>query len=121
MILFRYVAKRTLAAILAALAGVVAIYLAVDFVDNSAAFGGAGWLPAVLELYANKAAVVARMVAPAAMILGAAIAVSGLRRTREYTALRAMGLGPWRLAVPVLAVTLALIAQQARRGVGAVR
>lgn len=108
MILFGYVARKTVAAILAALTGVVAIYLAVDFVDNSSGFGGPGWIPAVLELYANKAAVVMRMVAPAAMILGSAIAVSGLRRTREYTALRAMGLGPWRLAVPVLAVTLAL-------------
>lgn len=108
MILFGYVARRALAAILAALAGVVAIYLAVDFVDNSSGFGGPGWLPAVLELYANKAAVVMRMVAPAAMILGSAIAVSAFRRTREYTALRAMGLGPWRLAVPVLAVTTAL-------------
>ena len=108
MILFGYVSRRTLAAIVAALAGVVAIYLAVDFVDNSAAFGGPGWVPAALELYANKAAVVIRMVAPAAMILGSAIAVSALRRTREYTAMRAMGLGPWRLAVPVLAVTFAL-------------
>ncbi|HEY6005105.1 MAG TPA: LptF/LptG family permease [Anaeromyxobacter sp.] len=108
MILFRYAARRTLAAIFAALAGVVAIYLAVDFVDNSSAFGGPGWIPAVLELYANKAAVVARMVAPASMILGSAIAVSTFRRTREYTALRAMGLGPWRLAVPVLVVTLGL-------------
>jgi lipopolysaccharide export system permease protein len=108
VILFAYVARRTLGAIFAALVGVVAIYLAVDFVDNSSGFGGPGWVPAVLELYANKAAVVTRMVAPAAMILGAAIAVSGFRRTREYTALRAMGLGPWRLAGPVLAVTLGL-------------
>jgi lipopolysaccharide export system permease protein len=108
VILFAYAARRTIAAIFAALAGVVAIYLAVDFVDNSAAFGGPGWLPAVVELYANKAAVVMRMVAPAAMILGSAIAVSAFRRTREYTAMRAMGLGPWRLAVPVVTVTAAL-------------
>lgn len=108
MILFRYVARRTLAAILAALFGVVAIYLAVDFVDNSAGFGGHGWVPAVLELYANKAAMVVRLVAPAAMLLGAAIAVSTFRRTREYTAMRALGLGPWRIAVPVLVVTLGL-------------
>lgn len=108
MILFAYAARRTLGSIGAALAGVVAIYLAVDFVDNSSAFGGHGWFPAVLELYANKAAVVVRMVAPAAMILGAAIAVSTFRRTREYTAMRATGLGPWRLAVPVLAVTFGL-------------
>jgi len=108
VILFAYAARRTLAAIFAALAGVVAIYLAVDFVDNSSGFGGPGWVPAVIELYANKAAVVVRMVAPAAMILGSAVAVSGFRRSREYTAMRSVGLGPWRLAGPVLAVTLGL-------------
>jgi lipopolysaccharide export system permease protein len=104
--LFRHLAARTLAAFLGALAGVVAIFLAVDFVDNSASFGGEGWVLAVLELYANKAAVVVRQVAPAAMILGAAIAVSGLRRTREWTAMRSVGLGTWRVALPVAAVAL---------------
>ncbi len=105
MILFAYAARRALAAMAGALAGVVALYLAVDFVDNSAGFVGPGWVPAALELYANKAAVVARMVAPAALLLGASVAVSGFRATREWTAMRAVGLGPWRLAVPVLAVT----------------
>lgn len=108
MILFAYAARRTLAAVVAALAGVVAIFLAVDFVDNSAGFGGPGWVPAVLQLYAYKIPVVVRMVAPAAMLLGAGIAVSTFRNTREYTAMRASGLGPWRLAVPVLAVTFGL-------------
>ena len=65
-------------------------------------------MPAVLELYANKAVVVVRLVAPAAMLLGASVAVSTFRKTREYTAMRAVGLGPWRLAVPVLAVTFGL-------------
>ena len=105
MILFSYAARRALGAMLGAIAGVVALYLAVDFVDNSAGFSGAGWVPAALELYANKAAVVARQVAPAAILLGASVAVSGFRATREWTAMRAVGLGPWRLAVPVLAVT----------------
>lgn len=108
MILFRYAARRVLGATLVALAAVVGVYLAVDFVDSSSAFGGPGWIPAVLELYANKALVVVRMVAPAAMVLGAGIAISTFRNTREYTAMRASGLGPWRLAVPVLVVTLAL-------------
>jgi lipopolysaccharide export system permease protein len=103
--LFAYAARRTLGATLAALAGVVGLYLAVDFVDNSAGFGGHGWVLAVLELYANKGLVVTRQVAPAAMLLGAAVAVSTFRKTREYTAMRAVGLGPWRLALPVLAVT----------------
>jgi lipopolysaccharide export system permease protein len=104
VILFRYAARRALVAMIGALAGVVALYLAVDFVDNSASWKGAGWQLAALELYANKAVVVARMVAPAAILLGASIAVSGFRATREWTAMRALGLGPWRLAVPVLAV-----------------
>jgi lipopolysaccharide export system permease protein len=104
--LFLYVARRTLATFLGALAGVVAIFLAVDFVDNSPGFTGEGWVLGVLELYANKTAVVVRQVAPAAMILGAAISVSSLRRTREWTAMRAMGLGPWRMALPVVAVAL---------------
>ncbi len=104
MILFRYAARRALVAMLGALAGVVALYLAVDFVDNSASWKGAGWQLAALELYANKAVVVARMVAPAAILLGASLSVSGFRATREWTAMRALGLGPWRLAVPVLAV-----------------
>lgn len=104
MILFRYAARRAIVAMLGALAGVVALYLAVDFVDNSASWRGPGWQVAALELYANKAVVVARMVAPAAILLGASLAVSAFRATREWTALRALGLGPWRLAVPVLAV-----------------
>jgi lipopolysaccharide export system permease protein len=105
VILFRYVARRALVAMLGALAGVVALYLAVDFVDNSASWGREpGWQYAALELYANKAVVVARMVAPAAILLGASLAISGFRATREWTAMRALGLGPWRLGVPVLAV-----------------
>jgi lipopolysaccharide export system permease protein len=106
LILARYVAARTLWAILAALTGVVAIFLAVDFVDNAGGYGGPGWIPAVLELYANMALVVVRQVAPAAMLLGAGIAASSFRQTREYTAMRAVGLGPWRIAGPAVAVVL---------------
>ncbi|MGC3997204.1 MAG: LptF/LptG family permease [Anaeromyxobacter sp.] len=106
MILGRYVAMRTLWATLAALLGVVAIFVAVDYVDNAGSFKGPGWVPAVLELYANFALVVSRQVAPAAMLLGAGLAASSFRQTREYVAMRALGLGPWRLAVPAIAVVL---------------
>ncbi len=40
------------------------------------------------------------------MLLGAGVAVSGLRQTREYTAMRAAGLGPGFVAAPVVAVVL---------------
>jgi lipopolysaccharide export system permease protein len=64
---------------------------------------------AALALYAHRSVAVAYQTAPAAMLLAAAVTASGLRRTREYTALRALGLGPWRVALPVLAVA-ALVA-----------
>jgi lipopolysaccharide export system permease protein len=108
VILFRYVATRTFWAILGALLAVVCLYLAVDYVDNSGSYTDVpGWIPLVIELYVNMAVVVVRQLAPAAMLLGAGIAVSGFRQTREYTALRAAGLGPWRLAGPVVVTVLA--------------
>jgi lipopolysaccharide export system permease protein len=92
-----------------ALAAVVALFLVVDFAENASVFTGPGWVRAVLALYAYRSAVVASQTAPAAMLFAAAITASDLRRSREYTALRALGLGPWRVAVPALAVA-ALVA-----------
>jgi lipopolysaccharide export system permease protein len=106
VILRRHIAARAAWAVLAALVGVVTIYLAVDYVDNSHSYTGEGAFAAVLELYANMAVVVVRQVAPAAMLLGAGVAISGLRQTREYTALRAAGLGPSFVTGPVVAVVL---------------
>ena len=71
-----------------------------------AAEGALRELEPALELYANKAAVVAAQMAPAAMLLGGAIATSGLRQTREWTAFRSVGLGPWRVALPMVAAAL---------------
>jgi lipopolysaccharide export system permease protein len=114
VILARHLGWRTWLASLAAFAGVLTIFLAVDVVDNASVFEGPGWVLTALELYANKAAVVAHQIAPAALLLGAAIAVSGLRQTREWTAMRSVGLGPWRVALPVVGavalVSLALLA-----------
>ncbi len=108
MTLFLHVARRALAAFAASLTAVVALFLVVDFAENASVFHGPGWLAAVVELYAYRAAEVAYQVAPAAMLLAAAVTASGLRRTREYTALRALGLGPWRVALPTLAVAAAV-------------
>jgi lipopolysaccharide export system permease protein len=113
VILPRYIGLKTWLASLAAFGGVLTIFLAVDIVDNAGVFAGPGWVLTALELYANKAAVVAHQVAPAALLLGSAIAVSGLRQTREWTAMRSVGLGPWRVALPVVVavglVSLALV------------
>lgn len=107
MILFRYIALRTFIAFLGSLSGVLLIFLAVDFVDYAPAVGVTGWFWPALELYANKSALVVHEIAPAAMIIGAALATSGLRQSREWTAMRALGLGPWRVGVPVAVVAVA--------------
>ncbi len=104
MTLFLHVARRALAAFLGSLVAVVLLYLVVDFAENVSLFTVPGWLGAAAALYANRAAVVVYQTAPAAMLLGAAITASDLRRTREYTALRSLGLGPWRVATPAIAV-----------------
>jgi lipopolysaccharide export system permease protein len=107
--LFLYVARRAVVAFVGSLVAVVGLFLVVDFAENASIFRGEGWIMAVVALYANRAAIVAYQIAPAAMLLAAAITASDLRRTREFTAMRALGLGPWRVAVPVLAVA-ALVA-----------
>jgi lipopolysaccharide export system permease protein len=107
--LFLHIARRAAVAFAGSLVAVVGLYLVVDFAENASVFRGEGWIAAVIALYANRAAVVAYQIAPAAMLLAAAITASDLRRTREYTAMRALGLGPWRVVVPVLAVA-ALVA-----------
>jgi lipopolysaccharide export system permease protein len=102
--LFRHVAARALVAFLGALLAVVALFLAVDFAENATALRGEGWVLAAAEFYLYRSAEVVWQIAPAAMLLAAAITASGLRRTREYTALRSVGLGPLRVALPVVAV-----------------
>jgi lipopolysaccharide export system permease protein len=106
--LLRHVAARAALAFLGSLAAVVSLFLAVDFAENANVLRGEGWVLAAAELYANRAAEVGWLIAPAAMLLAAAITASGLRRTREYTALRSVGLGPGRTVVlPVAAVCAA--------------
>ena len=106
MTLFLHLARRAATAFAGSLAAVVALFLVVDFAENAAVFHGPGWFPAVLALYLSRAVVVAYQTAPAAMLLAAAVTASGLRRTQEYTAMRALGLGPARVVAPVLAVAV---------------
>ena len=84
------------------------IYLVIDFADRAHGFSGRAWGKAVLELYANKAAVVAYQLAPAALIIAAALLVTLLSRRGELTALYALGVRPLRLALPVVAFAAAL-------------
>jgi lipopolysaccharide export system permease protein len=107
--LFLHLARRALLSFLGALVAVVVLFVAVEFAEGASAFQGEGALRAALQVYLLRAAAVAWQTAPAAMLLAASLAATGIRRTREYDAMRALGLGPWRVAAPVLVVA-ALVA-----------
>jgi len=100
-LLDRYVARQLIRIFVATLGGVVLLYLAIDFADRAHQFSGRAWGKAVLELYWNKAAVVAYQLAPAALIIAAALFATLLARRGELTALYALGVRPRRLAAPV--------------------
>jgi len=92
----------------ATLFGVVLLYLVIDFADRAHGYRGVAWGKAVLELYANKAAVVSYQLAPAALIIAAALLVTQLTRRGELIALFSLGVSPARIAAPVAAFALAL-------------
>src|SRR5207248_2037018 len=92
----------------ATLGGVVVIYLVIDFADRAHGFTGPGWAQAAAELYANKAAVIAYQLAPAALIIAAALLVTQLSRRGELVALFALGIRPLRLTLPLVAFSALL-------------
>src|SRR6478735_501738 len=92
----------------ATLAGVVLLYLLIDFADRGSMFSGRALGRAVLELYLNQAAVVAHQLAPGALILSTALLIAQLGRRGELTALLALGVSPWRIAAPVAGFALAV-------------
>ena len=104
----RLIARQFLQLFVGTLGGVVLLYLTIDFADGAGSFWGRAWGKAALELYWNKAAVVAYQLAPAALIIAAALLATLLARRGELTALFALGVRPWRLAAPVAAVTAVL-------------
>src|SRR5207237_721931 len=87
----RLLARQFLQLFAATLGGVVLLYLTVDFADRAGSFWGRAWGKAALELYWNKAAVVAYQLAPAALIIAAALLATLLARRGELTALFALG------------------------------
>jgi lipopolysaccharide export system permease protein len=92
----------------ATLGGVVLIYLVIDFADRAHTYTGRAWGRAAAELYANKAAVVVYQLAPAALIIAAALVVTLLSRRGELTALFALGVRPSRMALPIAAFAAVL-------------
>jgi lipopolysaccharide export system permease protein len=106
-ILLRHLLRRYLVLVGAVLAGVLVVFLVADFVDRARAYTGPNWVADVAELYGWKALVAAHQLAPAALLLAAAMLVSLLRRRGELTAILALGFGRRVLFLPVAGVSLA--------------
>jgi lipopolysaccharide export system permease protein len=92
----------------ATLGAIVLIYLVIDFADRAHTYTGRAWGLAAAELYANKAAVVAYQLAPAALIVAAALVITLLSRRGELTALYSLGVRPLRVATPIAAFAAVL-------------
>src|SRR5205823_6165900 len=106
--LYRYVLRNYAAAFLGIFAAMVAIYLVVDFVDLGSSYQGPTWATDVVRLYLNKAVVVGRQLAPAALLLSAAVAVSAMHKRGEITAVGSLAFGPQAVYLPVAAMALAI-------------
>lgn len=105
----RAVARLYAALFGAVLGAVLVVFLVGDFADRLGAYLRH---PAadVAVLYWNKLLVAAHQLAPAAMLLAAGAAVSTLRRRGEWTAMQALGMSRWVVALPLLLCTLGLSA-----------
>lgn len=104
--MFRYLLAEYLRLVLGVLFVLVAIFLVGDFVDRAKSYTGPHWAQDVAVLYGYKALLTLQQLAPAALLLGAAMLVSALRKRGELTALRALSFGPGTLYVPVALVTV---------------
>ena len=96
----RMLLRELLRLFIATLGGVVLLYLVIDFADRGSLYRGRAWA-SVAELYANKAAVVGHQLAPAALIIAAALLVAWLGRRGELTGFFSVGLSPLRLCAPI--------------------
>ncbi len=102
-VLGRYLARTYALLLVSMLAGVVVIYVVIDFSDWLRVYVSHPWQD-VAELYAWKSLVAAHQFAPAAMLLGAGATVTLLRRRGEWGAMQALGFSRASVVVPLALV-----------------
>jgi lipopolysaccharide export system permease protein len=108
-ILDRYVLRETLASLLAGLLFFVSVFVVVDvfekidtYLDNHVP------VATVAAYYLMSIPGIALQVLPMAMLLSCLLALGQLGRTNELTAMRTAGLGPGRIAAPLIALAALL-------------
>jgi len=106
-ILDRYVLRETLAALFAALAFFVVVFVVIDVFEKMDTYLD-NHVPAhvVAAYYAMGVPGIALQVLPMAMLLSCLLALGQLGRTNELNAMRTAGLGPVRIAAPLIAMAV---------------
>ncbi len=108
-ILSRLMAREYLRTALGTLVGLCAISLVIEYVDRSKFYTGHAWVRWVLELYFWRGLLVAQELAPAALVLAAALQLAVYRRRSELTAMSALSIGPLRMLLPFATVAALVI------------
>lgn len=104
-LLDRYLLRELLMPFAYCLSGFLLIWISSDLFDSIGDFKEAGLTaPDIAEYYVVKAPEFLAIVLPVALLLGLLYALTQHARHNEITAMRAAGVGLWRLARPYLAV-----------------
>ena len=108
-LLDRYLLRELLAPLAYCLGGFLSFYVAFDLIFNINRFQDAHLLFLdVVEYYVvTLPEILSDQVIPVSLLLACLYALTNHSRSNEFTAMRAAGVGLWRLALPYLAVGLA--------------
>jgi lipopolysaccharide export system permease protein len=108
-ILFRYMLRELVKVFAMCFAGLLTIYLVVDFFEKLRKFiRFDAQLLTLLEFFALRTPLITFQVAPFAVLMATLLSLGVFSRNREITAMRACGIGLLRIASPFLCFGLVL-------------
>ncbi|HYD47919.1 MAG TPA: LPS export ABC transporter permease LptG [Terriglobales bacterium] len=110
-VISRYLVREFFAVLLPTLAGLVSLYLLVDFLDRlDILLENDATLSASLRYFLFKIPLIVTQILPPAVLVAALISVGLMARNHEIIALRAAGISLWQSSTPLLAIGLLLSA-----------
>jgi lipopolysaccharide export system permease protein len=109
-ILFQYIARHFLFAILLALFGLIAITMLIDIVELIRRASGKDEVPLsiILELSALRIPFMVEKMMPYAVLIGSMMALTRLTRTHELVVARSAGVSVWQFLMPAVALVMTL-------------
>lgn len=103
-ILFRYLLQEFVKVFTACFAGLMTVYLVVDFFEKVRAFIRMDTnVGNILLYFVYKSPTIAMQLSPLAILMATLLTLGLLARNHELTAMRSCGVGPMRIAAPFLA------------------